>query len=116
MIERLKNCPNCAGILNEAGRCTYCGSKVYDFLSINFSSREMPSDNTYIRIKVEDRIILAPIVVNTASLTTEMNPCYADFCDGGKYLVRNTPTTSIDLSLLVVGDIYQMCEEGGEEE
>ena len=43
MINQLKNCPNCAGILNEAGRCTYCVSKVYDFLSINFSEREMPS-------------------------------------------------------------------------
>lgn len=26
MIERLKNCPNCAGILDDAGRCKYCGS------------------------------------------------------------------------------------------
>ena len=107
-IEQLKNCPNCAGILNEAGRCTYCGSKVYDFLSINFSSREVPSDKTYIRIKVDDRVIIAPIVVNTASMVAEMNTCYADSFDGGGRYVRTAPTMVIDLSLRVVGDVYQM--------
>lgn len=39
MIERLTNCPNCGGTLNEAGRCEFCGSKVYDFLTIDFNSR-----------------------------------------------------------------------------
>lgn len=33
MIEPLKECPHCAGTLNDAGRCTYCGSKVYDFMA-----------------------------------------------------------------------------------
>lgn len=109
-IEQLKNCPNCAGILNESGRCTYCGSKVYDFLNIDFSSRAVPSAKTYIRIKAGDRIILAPVLVDSASMTTEMNTCYADTFDGfGKY-VRTAPTTSIDLRLRVVGDVYQMCE------
>lgn len=113
MIEQLKNCPNCAGILNEVGRCTYCGSKVYDFLNINFSSRGMPSERTYIRIKVDDRIVLAPVVVNTVSMTMQSNTLYADSFDGA-HLVRSTPTTEIDLNLRVVGDIYSLKE--GEEE
>ena len=66
MIERLKNCPNCAGILNEAGRCRYCGSKVYDFLSLDFSSdREYPTAQSYIRIKTDKKIILAPIAASS---------------------------------------------------
>ena len=112
MIEQLKNCPNCAGILNESGRCTYCGSKVYDFLNINFSSREIPSERTYIRIKVNDRIVLAPVVVNTVSMTMQSDTLYANSFDEA-YLIRSTPTTEIDLNLMVVGDIYEI--KGDEE-
>lgn len=49
MIEALKNCPNCGGTVNEAGRCEFCGSKVYDFT-------EEP--HYHIRIKVDDKIVL----------------------------------------------------------
>lgn len=115
MIEQLKNCPNCAGILNESGRCTYCGSKVYDFLNINFSSRGMPSEKTYIRIKVDDRIVLAPVVVSTVSMSIGMNTCDVDYCDGATMrFVRTAPTTSIDLNLHVVGDMYSVKEGEGE--
>lgn len=110
MIEQLKNCPNCAGVLNEFGRCTYCGSKVYDFLNINFSSREMPSERTYIRIKINDKIVLAPVIVNTASMTMQSNTLYADSFDGS-YLINSAPTTEIDLNLMVVGDIYEIKTE-----
>lgn len=111
MIEKLKNCPNCAGILNEAGRCTYCGSKVYDFLSINFSGREMSSEKTYIRIKSNGKIVLAPVQVNSMELTMKTNNLYADSLDGSSYVYRSTPTTEIDLNLMVVGDIIQIDEE-----
>ena len=112
MIEQLKNCPNCAGILNESGRCTYCGSKVYDFLNINFSRRGMSSDKTYIRIKVDDRIILAPVVVNTVAMTMQPNTLYADSFDGS-YVINSAPTTEIDLNLMVVGDVYEMKGDKG---
>lgn len=111
MINQLKNCPNCAGILNEAGRCTYCGSKVYDFLSINFSERGMPSEKTYIRIKSNGKIILAPIQVNTMGLTVKCDGIYADYYDDGHYIHRCTPKTEIDLNLLVTGDMIQIDEE-----
>lgn len=29
-MEKLENCPNCGGILDDLGRCEFCGSKVYD--------------------------------------------------------------------------------------
>ena len=69
MIEQLKNCPNCGGILNEAGSCKFCGSKVYDFLSINFSKHNMPSAKTYIRIKSGNKIYLTPIYVTNVSMS-----------------------------------------------
>lgn len=111
MIDKLKNCPNCAGILNEAGRCTYCGSKVYDFLSVNFSEREMPSEKTYIRIKSNGKIILAPIQVNTMGITVTNNDLYADSLDGSHYIYRCAPKTEIDLNLRVTGDMIQIDEE-----
>lgn len=69
MIEPLKNCPNCGGILNEAGSCKFCGSKIYDFLSINFSKYNMPSAKTYIRIKSGNKIYLTPIYVTNVSMS-----------------------------------------------
>ena len=40
MAKLLKtlNCPNCGGVLNEVGECKFCGSKVYDFTSLNTPS------------------------------------------------------------------------------
>lgn len=64
MIDRLTNCPQCGGILNEAGRCEFCGSKVYDFLNISFEDRYMPSANTYIRVKHGGKILLAPVTID----------------------------------------------------
>jgi len=42
-MERLKNCPNCGGILDDEGRCMYCKSKVYDLtgMRINMDNRDI---------------------------------------------------------------------------
>lgn len=66
MIERLENCPNCGAILDEVGRCSYCGSKVYDFCDIDVSSVNRHS--TYIRIKVDNKTIVAPIRTNYVNM------------------------------------------------
>lgn len=41
-MKELKNCPNCGGTLDDAGRCMYCKSKVYDFtdVKIDLNNRE----------------------------------------------------------------------------
>lgn len=102
MIERLKNCPNCAGILNEAGKCQFCGSKVYDFLSLDFSSnRAYPTAQTYIRIKTNKGIILAPIACPHCSITREAVDCYCW-------------NTKIDATFNVVGDIVYLEEADNE--
>lgn len=105
MIEQLKNCPNCGGTLNEAGCCNFCGSKVYDFLTIDFSGR-LPTAKTYIRIKVDDKIVLAPIIIDNVSMT--MEPLYAVItCEDGPSLKRMHPRTSMDIHCMVIDNIYQ---------
>jgi hypothetical protein len=90
MIERLKNCPNCAGIIDDAGRCNYCGSKVYDFIALNFSSKEQKSNaQTFIRIRLDDGEYVLPILsFDNASIT--MTPQYDefDFGYGGRTLSK----------------------------
>ena len=112
MIERLTNCPSCGGTLNEAGRCEFCGSKVFDFLTISFDRRQMPSAKTYIRLKVRDQIVIAPVVINTARIDIRPNSVLecADF-DGTRYIpARCYP--EINLDLMVIGDMIQIDEEG----
>ena len=105
MIEQLENCPNCGGILDEAGRCKFCGSKVYDFLNISFSDPHAYSSKTYIRIKThEGKIILAPVVVRDCSMTIRSDLDYL-LPESGFTYARKSTTTEIDLGLLVTGDL-----------
>ena len=110
MIERLTNCPSCGGTLNEAGRCEFCGSKVFDFLTISFDRRQMPSAKTYIRLKVGNKIVIAPVVINTARMDIRPNTVeYADPTFGIGYV--NTPCyPEINLDLMVIGDMIQIDE------
>ena len=113
MIEQLKNCPNCGGILDEAGRCKFCGSKVYDFLNISFSDPHAYSSKTYIRIKThEGKIMVAPVVVRDCSMTMRSNIDYILPESDSAYFARKPSTTEIDLGLLVTGDlIYTEAEK-----
>lgn len=67
-MEKLENCPNCGGILDDLGRCEYCGSKVYDLCDIDVTNRGNRG-RTYIRIKTDNRIILAPVITNVVNIT-----------------------------------------------
>lgn len=97
MIEQLKNCPQCGGVLNEAGRCEFCGSKVYDFLSIDFGcKRNSMSAKTYIRIRANNQIMLAPIIVSNVGITMSSDP-------------HEFP--NIDVSFVVVGDMILLEKE-----
>ena len=115
MIEKLKNCPNCGGTLNEAGRCSFCGSKVYDFLSINLDRTYHPSAKTYIRIKSNGKVILAPIIVERVSITRENEDmAYIDtkgnikYCPAPCYL-------SFDVTFRAIGNAVQVDENGGQD-
>ena len=108
MIEKLTNCPQCAGILNEAGRCEFCGSKVYDFLNIDFSAnRYRPSAKTYIRIKDSRGIILAPVIVDCATIETKYTPEVL-YGDNTPLYFASRPNISIETTFNVIGDIIRI--------
>ena len=74
MIEKLKNCPNCAGVLNDAGRCEFCGSKVYDFCDINLALDPAKSPKkTYLRIKTDQGIWTVPVYADSLQVSRSSN-------------------------------------------
>lgn len=77
MIEILKNCPNCGGILDDAGRCMYCKSKIYDFVGFNIdSSMRAISGKKYIRIRLsEGSIVTLPFMLQHAAIETSVDSC-----------------------------------------
>ena len=112
MIEKLKNCPNCGGTLNEAGRCSFCGSKVYDFLSINFDHVYRPSAKTYIRIKSDDKIILVPIIIETQNITFEKEEATYVDAEGNRHYYHVPYYPSFDVTFRAIGDTVQFDDEG----
>lgn len=114
-IEKLTNCPQCGGILNEAGRCEFCGSKVYDFLTIDLPEFpfKYPSAKTYIRVKCGSKIMLAPVVVDTIEKTygTETETC----CETPGYPLTyftgyNITMPTIDVRYKVTGNYIEVDE------
>ena len=68
VVRKLNNCPNCGGIIDDGGRCKYCGSKVYDFCDIDISG----GTRTFIKMRINNGdILVAPVYVRTATITIE---------------------------------------------
>lgn len=116
MIDRLKNCPNCGGILNEAGRCQYCGSKVYDFMAIDFTNEATKSNaKTYIRIRTNTnhgiKTIIAPISVSTVSVTT--TPIYRDIyaMHDADLMKQVSCNTKLTIECMVIDNQYMIMED-----
>jgi len=111
MIDKLTNCPNCGGYLNDSGRCEFCGSKIFDFLSIDFNARNMPSAKTYIRIKTKGKIMIAPVIIGTMSMemSSDTIEC-SDIYSGVDYIRRPVyPTFNVDFQ--VIGDMIMIDSE-----
>ncbi len=98
LIEQLHNCPNCAGALQDNGRCRFCGSKVYDFVNFDLDSHA----RTYIRIRYNGRVILCPVVLDTFSISCSSSPVDA-YGMSYSWLSRNIQTGSMDF--MIMGDI-----------
>ena len=110
MLERLKNCPQCGGTLNEAGRCEFCGSKVYDFLTIDFNNREYgTSAKTYIRVKYNGKIVLAPVVVSSMQMDIQ-NSLSTSYFDGESSYVSRIAYPVYHLDFDVIGDMIEVIE------
>ena len=84
-MERLKNCPNCGGILDDEGRCMYCKSKVYDLtgMTINLDSRDI----VLLKVKYYGHDVIMKGYPTNLSLT--MNNEYDDvYSKAGAHMVR----------------------------
>ena len=67
-----KNCPNCSGTLDDAGRCKFCGSKIYDFCDIDLNH---PNKKTYLRIKYQNQTITAQVYARPQITLTCRTDC-----------------------------------------
>ena len=113
MIDKLTNCPNCGGALNEAGRCRFCGSKVYDFLTIDFNGRNTPSEKTYIRLKIDDRIVLAPVRVNAMQIDVRSECVDCSSLDGNYVRLVSPSYPRYKVEFMVIGDVIYLDEKEG---
>lgn len=116
-MEQLHNCPNCGGYLSDSGRCEFCGSKVFDFLTIDFNARNMPSVKTYVRLKANGKITLAPVIIDTMEVKIKSDDYVSDFFDGRLYIHRPC-YPEMNINFIVVGDMITIdagTDMGGEE-
>ena len=105
MIEKLENCPNCGAVLDDTGRCQYCGSKVYDLFDVDISGAK---GIKYLRIRTKDGLIVAPIVCNTLNYECQYDHIY---CDDGIVLRNRFPRATISMEFSVMGDVIHYAKE-----
>lgn len=96
-MERLSNCPNCGGTLEDDGRCRFCGSKVYDLFDIDLDCYT----HKYIRIKYKGNIQVLPVVFGGLDLNYGPDMAVVDYAHQ-PYYVSYAPdiTGSIDFKVI----------------
>ena len=111
MIDKLTNCPNCGGYLNDSGRCEFCGSKVFDFLSIDFGNRAMPSAKTYIRIKSNGKVMLAPVIVGNVSMEIPCDTLCCSSLSGDTGYIQHRSYPNFNVDFIGVGEAIMIDSE-----
>ena len=92
LIERLHNCPNCGGTLQDDGICRFCGSKVYDFVGIDLDNYSL----TYVRTKWCGNIIVMPVRFTRFCIETSMDAFptgYLEFIALQDMIIEDTKIT-----------------------
>ena len=107
-MEKLKNCPNCGGYINDSGRCNFCGSKIYDFVDVNFDK----CDKTYIRMKSNGKIMTYQVIFHTANIDIHSEPINTDDLIGMPFTLPYYRRTGV-LEFDIIGDM--ICEDGDKE-
>lgn len=99
--ERLHNCPNCGGTLQDDGKCRFCGSVVYDFLGIDLDKRAP----TYIRMRHNGRIVHFKAVFDSIEIkmSSESPTLYMD--NVLTKIVKSIDTFEGSVDFSVVGGI-----------
>lgn len=108
-MDRLHNCPNCGGYLNDHGRCEFCGSKVYDFCDIDLAfDAKQPAKPTYIRMKTKDGIWTVPVYAQCCDISYKSdNSPYEVLGMLHTYMLQRT-YPEIDLHFIATGDgVYE---------
>ena len=90
-MSGVSNCPNCGAIMLD-NHCSYCGTVIYDFTSIN---DEHP---TYIKLRSWGRTIQFKALLNSAVVTFKDNPCL--YCDNEVYARTETGCVNLELDML----------------
>lgn len=106
-MEKLKNCPNCGGILDDTGRCMYCKSKVYDLTDINMDMDS--TDIMLMKVKYKDQITF--IKVRPVSMSVKMEPLYNDLILMDYKQRRICMGNDITINLELRGSNYEREEE-----
>ena len=96
MKERLKNCPNCGGILDDAGRCMYCKSKVYDLTDVNINLDT--KDILLFKIRANGNDVYFSAKPVHAEIELNADRCYARDAFGNK-LVSFTKGYNMDIHM-----------------
>ena len=104
-MEPMKNCPNCGGTLQDDGRCRFCGSKVYDFVAVDFDEHR----RTYIRIRSGGKIITCPVIFHTANINITSTEITTDDVLGLTPFTIPCCRRSGALEFDIIGDT--ICEE-----
>ena len=94
-MERLKNCPNCGGILDDEGRCMYCKSKVYDLtgMKIDLDNRDIVLFKVYLK---GHEVIMKGYPTN---VSMNMNYEYNDVYGGNAHLSRFATGTNMTCNM-----------------
>lgn len=75
-MDALKNCPNCGGPFDDNGRCTHCGSKIYDLTAININIERQ--DIVRLKIPRGDKSYIVDIIPTRLSILPELNCKYPE--------------------------------------
>jgi hypothetical protein len=97
-MEKLKNCPNCGGVLDDTGRCMYCKSKVYDLTDINIDMNS--NDIMLMKVKHGDQTII--MKVRPVNMSIKMEPSYDELIAMNgirRFMTMGRNDVTIDLEL-----------------
>lgn len=99
--ERLHNCPNCGGTLQDDGKCRFCGSKVYDFLDFDLDHHTP----TYVRMKYNGKIVHFKIIPTESRMDTHCHDDSVLYMDNNPFMYTHAPTWTGSMDFIIDGNI-----------